>query len=80
MYMYMYTCRWCRYSFLHFFDKHGLWVGEDNTIDATERGSRVEEVDPQVSVVSLLTLTDVLEGERERSKVRVLAHVHKKIQ
>ena len=55
-------------SFLHFFDKHGLWVGEDNTIDATERGSGVEEVDPQVSVVSFLTLTDVLERERGRGQ------------
>ena len=53
-----------RYSiqrhYLHFLDKHGIWVGEDDPIDASHRGPRVEEVDPQVSVVALLALADVL--------------------
>lgn len=54
----------------HFLDKHGLRVGEDDTIDTTERGSWIEEVDSEVSVVSFFTLADVLEregGERKRA-------------
>ena len=45
---------------LHFLDKHGVRVWEDDSIDASHGGPWVEEVDPQVSVVTLLTLADVL--------------------
>ena len=56
---------------LHFFDKGGFWVGEDDAIDTTKRSAGIEEVDPEVSVVTFLTLADVLQGEKERAKFKV---------
>ena len=60
---------------LHFLDEHGVWVGEDDAINATQRGPRVEEVDPKVSVVTLLTLANVLYGEGMAKGQSIVVHV-----
>ncbi len=46
--------------YIHFFDKGGLWVGEDYTLNTPHGAARMEEVDTQVHVLSLLTLADIL--------------------
>ena len=50
---------------LHFLDKCGVRIGEDNAVYSSHGAPRIEEVDSEVCIVTLLTLTDVLMVERE---------------
>lgn len=52
-------------SFLHLFQKHSIRVGE-GTISLANVGTRVEEVDTEVRIISLHTLRDILDhGDME---------------